>query len=135
MDLPPSSSSPRSQLRTWERRLADAKKKHRPKLRNWSRDGFADGSNRRVDFQRISKYPSDIIELETAREASETGNAFTRVDRISCANLSPSDFIMRYERPALPVIIKDIPELEGWAAHEKWRFDNKDLFKRHLGMR
>jgi hypothetical protein len=27
-------------MKTWERRMVDAKKKHRPKLRNWEKDGF-----------------------------------------------------------------------------------------------
>jgi hypothetical protein len=27
-------------MKTWERRMVDAKKKHRPKLKNWEKDGF-----------------------------------------------------------------------------------------------
>ena len=97
--------------KTWERRLDEAKRKHRPKLLDWSRDGFA--THRLHDFLRLRE-PSSII---------TPPNAFP-VDRISCATVSTADFVARYERSYTPCIITDIPKVEGWPAAKAWTLSN-----------
>ena len=42
------------------------------------------------------------------------------IPRIHCQDLSVEDFVARYERPGLPVIIQGIPEKENWMALEHW---------------
>ena len=44
---------------TWERRLDEAKIKHRPKLKDWSRDGFA--TRRNSDFELLRSILHDDI--------------------------------------------------------------------------
>ena len=49
---------------TWERRLEEAKKKHRPKLKDWSRDGFA--IKRNSDFEHLrSNACNDVRDLNS----------------------------------------------------------------------
>lgn len=63
----------------------------------WAKDGFAG---------------SDICELAI--------NETRSITKEHCKNLSVEDFIEKYEKPILPVIIDGIPEHEGWSATEKW---------------
>lgn len=123
--------------KTWERRLLETKKKHRPKLQNWSRDRFARDvtDSRYDDFVRITRMPSQITEIDHARDEPLSVESLTKIDRISCAKLSVRRFLRLYERPSIPLVIKDIPKLEGWLAHNRWHLSNKSFFKRQLGMR
>ena len=123
--------------RTWERRLNEAKAKHRPKLRNWKKDKFADKSilGRYEDFNQINNLSSHIIELTQPRENPENQETLTHIDRISSENLTYNKFIINYEIPALPCVIQDIPENENWLAYNKWNLSNKSYFNDVLGDR
>ena len=71
--------------KTWERRLDEAKKKHRPKLKDWCKDGF---STRRLhDFEALRGIiRNDVRELRSCpgSEDSENENDFdSKSDDIS----------------------------------------------------
>jgi len=102
--------------KTWERRLEEAKKKHRPKLKDWSKDAFA--TRRTTDFEELSSAPSSCF-----------------IDRISCRSLSTQDFVERYERPCLPVIISDIPQEECWEGGKPGCWDSFAWLKDKVGER
>jgi hypothetical protein len=57
---------------TWERRLDEAKQKHRPKLRDWSKDGFA--SRRNDDFEALRRIEinqvRDLLSCPSSSESS-----------------------------------------------------------------
>lgn len=90
-------NSPR--LKTWQRRVNECKKKHRPKLQNWERDEF--GTKRLQEFNDLKvKY------LENNH----------CIERIRAEELSVESFIQNYERLSIPVIIQDIPKVENWKA-------------------
>jgi histone arginine demethylase JMJD6 len=123
--------SPSRKRRTWERRLDEAKKKHRPKLKDWCKDGFYDA--RRSDFEYLrdeNRARNDIINITRPRlpRRSNDGLAQT-IDRISCKFMSPAQFFECYEEPAVPCIISDIPRAENWTATEKW--DLKKILRLH----
>ena len=77
-------------------------KKHRPKLRDWTRDGFAD--RRSADFKALKEMYSDD----------------TCIDRFTCKQLPVSEFIDRYEKKSIPCIITDVPREEKWRAAWAW---------------
>ena len=57
-------NEPKAKKITWERRLDEAKQKHRPKLRGWSKDGFA--SRRISDWEyMIQSKMEHIRDLST----------------------------------------------------------------------
>ncbi len=100
--------------------MIDAQKKHRPSLKDWTCDGFA--STRATDFKR---YKEICIE--------EMDVVHPLIDRVACTDVSPEEFIERYEKPCRPVIIKGIPEAEGWEANEEWNSFKR--LKKKLGRR
>jgi len=53
----------------------------------------------------------------------QRGEPFTAVDRLSCDDLSPAQFIASYERPGLPCVIADVPARERWPACHRWTLD------------
>ena len=59
--------------KTWERRLDEAKKKHRPKLKDWCKDGF---STRRLhDFEALrGVIRNDVRELRSCPGSEESEN-------------------------------------------------------------
>ena len=89
-----------SRLRTWERRVLECKKKHRPKLKNWEKDFF--GSVRESFFNELK------IKYQTENEQT--------IERISFDNLTIERFIEEYERLAIPLIISNIPNKQNWNA-------------------
>ena len=99
-----SNSSASTEKKTWERRLDEAKSKHRPKLKNWSRDGFA--FQRNEDFLR-----SRVLHNEHQKY---------KLDRIHCKRIDKAGFVRLYEENDMPVIIEDIPEQEGWKSAHAW---------------
>lgn len=99
-----SNSSQVVEKKTWERRLDEAKHKHRPKLLNWSRDGFA--FHRNAEFLRT-------------RELQQWHQKYT-FDRIDCSQLDKAGFVRLYEQENKPVIILDVPAQENWNAAHAW---------------
>jgi hypothetical protein len=109
--------------RTWQRRMDEARAKHRPKLKNWSRDGFA--TRRRSDFDALKSLSLGFRDIKDAKTASCAARgldatSIREVDRISCKKLDYNTFIEMYERPGIPCIISRVPEVEEWPAAERW---------------
>jgi hypothetical protein len=101
----------------WESVMDDAKKGHRPKLKNWSRDGFS--SVRAAEFETLA-----------SRVCREDGWARCRVAIESAATLTPAAFVERYESTCTPVMITGIVEQEEWAAQRRWTLPRlKDDFR------
>ena len=101
--------------KTWERRIEKAKKKHRPKLRDWNKDRF--------------KYARHLEFLNLRRLSDVAGDRRTiTVDTVSRRTLSISDFRKQYEIQEKPCIITDIPVFEKWSALENWNFDDFERF-------
>lgn len=83
-------------IKTWERRLATAKVKHRPKLKDWARDGFSkSGNTNYTTFQQLR--------LLSADQDVDQSN----IIRIDSSQLSTNEFITRFEIPSLPVVISN----------------------------
>mmetsp|Transcript_613 Transcript_613/g.1814 ORF Transcript_613/g.1814 Transcript_613/m.1814 type:complete len:403 (+) Transcript_613:203-1411(+) len=85
---------------TWQETMRDAKAKHRPRLKDWSRDGFA--TRRRADFKALSEI-----------DAAHVGETIQRVD---AADLTPERFASKFERASEPVIVRGVPDREAWGA-------------------
>ena len=80
--------------------MDDAKKGHRPKLKNWSRDGFA--SVRAAEFENLS-----------AKISREEESARCRSARENASTLTPDEFVKRYEATETPVLISGMLFLLG----------------------
>ena len=106
--------------KTWERRLDAAKKKHRPKLQDWSRDRFQSARNH--EFQSLKNLTCPPLQLQTdGGSQSALHNLINgSIDRIPCSELSIADFIELYEKPYKPCIITNIPSCEGWSVDSSW---------------
>jgi histone arginine demethylase JMJD6 len=111
--------------KTWEKRIGDAKRKHRPQLKNWSKDRYA--TERRDDFHLLRE-PIDY---------SQRNYRIKPIEKVHSSSISVEHFLNRYEKQSIPLVIADIPETEGWKAHCRlnWTFDNllkkysNELFK------
>jgi hypothetical protein len=104
---------------TWERRINEAKLKHRPQLSDWAGEHWA--------TERIN----DWTELCDVRAYQSTKN----IDRIDCNNLSIDEFIRLYEQPAIPCVINGIPQQEGWKAISENQWTDWNWLRTHLGDR
>lgn len=103
--------------KTWERRLDEAKHKHRPKLLNWSRDGFA--FHRNAEFLRT-------------RELLQWHQMHT-FDRVDCTAMDKAGFERLYEKENKPVIILNVPVKENWNADRTWTFSQlNNRFKERM---
>lgn len=132
-------------MKTWARRIDTAKKKHRPSLKNWSRDGFF--NLRKEAFAALQDEPLPVRDVDaellltllTAQKRKQHLDICSRysnedevneylkqkvVDRVSCKLMSPQDFIDAFEAPGFPCIISGIPEQEQWLAVHRWTFKN-----------
>lgn len=108
-----SSSSP-PRLPRWERRVRDAKKAHRPRLRDWGRDRFGvEGSRASAAFEALNWECADR-------------NGTRGIARETRDDLTPQEFWDHYERRRLPVVVSGIPSHEGWRAGERWSLEQLD---------
>lgn len=98
----------------WIKKMNEAKKEHRPRLKNWQRDGFGISGRRAEDFARFA---SERLDSEAALSMS--------IPVVDASQLSLAEFWDRFEKPELPVIIRDVPQVEGWRAadSERWSID------------
>jgi len=94
----------------WESALEDAKKGHRPYLKNWSRDKFA--SDRAADF--------DNLLARIHREEGMKGK-HRPVAVESASTLTPAAFVHHYEEKELPVLITGTTD--DWLAQHRWTLD------------
>jgi histone arginine demethylase JMJD6 len=91
------------------------KSKHRPKLKNWSRDGFA--GDRNFEFKR----------LHTIEHGTKS------VDCMNAKMLNLNQFRENFEAPNVPCIIANIPAVDGWAATSQWQLSTlRDKYKNRL---
>lgn len=98
-------------LERWERRIRDAKKAHRPRLRNWTQDRFGvQGSRAAAAFEAL-KWDHEV------RDGVE-GIWRERRDE-----LTPREFWQNYEKRRRPVLVSGIPSQEGWGAGERWSLE------------
>jgi hypothetical protein len=114
-----------SRLRTWQRRMEEAKRKHRPKLKDWGRDGFArEGSTGRSNaFEKFAETNPGFVDILPGSDEQLNPSDMTRVHRYRYDDLSYEEFVAKYERPGLPVIIAGIPQQNGWSATSNWTLD------------
>ena len=118
---PPSSSQP---SRTWERRLSYAKKQHRPKLQNWSKDGFHIHYNRGQEFQQLRAQILSVNHVQQPRDPQlPIPTTLTAIDKISCQHMTPSQFMASYEMKNLPCIISGVPQQQQWSAQQNWTLE------------
>lgn len=76
-------------MKTWERRLAVAKTKHRPKLKDWGRDGMVKNAAwAALQQQQQQQTPSPSIA------------------HVSSSSLPTEEFIRRFEKPSVPVVLQ-----------------------------
>ena len=94
----------------WEEMMEDAKKRHRPRLKDWSRDGFA--TKRAADFEALR-----------ARNWAEDPTCRCRIAVENCATLTPAQFVERYERTYTPVLLRGCINEQNWPAKERWTID------------
>jgi hypothetical protein len=81
-------------------------------VQDWGRDGFA--GPRSGDFAAMNTLPS----------YRKSSIGWGTVQRVRCEDLSPEDFVREFEGTNRPVVISGVPEVEGWAADERWDLSN-----------
>ena len=122
--------------KTWQRRMDDAKRKHRPKLKDWGKDGFA--QSRAGDFDKLSETAPPVRIVRSiapfSYDSGEVSGSIPQIDKINCAILTANDFVAHYEKPYKPCVIAGIPASENWIADLSWSFSrlkelNPRLFK------
>ena len=91
----------------WEDVMNDAKKRHRPGLKNWARDGFS--SRRAADFQALR-----------TRNWAEDPTCQCRIATEHASQLTPQQFVERYENTYTPVLLRGCFDEQKWAARERW---------------
>jgi histone arginine demethylase JMJD6 len=102
--------------RTWERRMDDAKAKHRPKLKDWSNDRFA--TTRKPAYDAL--FTLDLSKLPTSRP----------ITRVDAAVTTTAEFIRKIESKYIPCVIDNTTN--DWAAGTTWTFRS---LKKMLGNR
>lgn len=106
-----------------------AKRKHRPSLKDWAKDGFA-STRSDAFFSLAEASPSGYIEANPGdwdKCESDLG-----ILRIQCEDLSYDAFVEHFELPERPVIISGVPASDGWPATDEWTFER---LRQRLGTR
>eukprot|EP01041_Mallomonas_annulata_P013588 gene13588-28861_t len=120
----------KKRIKTWERRLNRAKRKHRSYLKNWRKDDFK--SKRLSEFLNLKESPNlDNIQFSKALDLNSK-YSLKQVDRICSDSLSTQQFQERYEATEIPCIITDIPILEKWRCAECWTFDKLKEYRQRV---
>lgn len=118
------SSKERKRPRTWERRIKQAKKKHRSSLKNWAVSDFAGKRNlefvRLLDNEPLKSQERIIRSVDDMVKCNE--ESALSIHRIPCQILTLSDYINYYEVKKRPVLIQNIPKMENWLGNDKWNF-------------
>ena len=91
----------------WESALQDAKKGHRPRLKDWSRDRFA--TCRAAEFEALA-----------SRMHKNEGSARCKIAVEHAKSMTPEAFVSKYESTNTPVLIKGIVDEEEWPARRRW---------------
>ena len=91
----------------WASVMRRAKTRHRPRLKDWSRDGFA--TTRSSEFESLAAGRCE-------------GEGAERVCRLDYGVLCAAAFARDYELTSTPVIVRDVPAREGWSA-AGWSYD------------
>jgi len=93
--------------------MDEAKKGHRPRLKDWSRDKFA--------FDKAHGGRAEEFEALASQCFRDEGSGkYARVARESSATLTPEDFVERYEKTNTPLLITGTVADEQWAASRRW---------------
>jgi len=107
--------------------MDDARRKHRPSLRDWECDGLYD------------EFPNFVKHLEKqgnfqAFLLPKSNHPQQLPARIDARNTGQDHFISKYEARGIPCLIASIPQVERWAAPELWQLDrlqgDKELLNR-----
>ena len=139
-------SDHREKSSTWERRLSKAKVRHRPKLKNWKKDGFAFADLRENDFTSLRNAASQVRDINPTIEFLKKPNSdmdddelavaisnsykIKYVDRVASRKMSVECFMDQFEFIEKPCIISGIPQRDNWSAQENWNIQNKRFFQR-----
>lgn len=86
----------------WEKKIDDCKKRHRPCLKNWSRDQFA--LKRKADFDKLKSLHLKI----------------PQIGYIDAFQNSVDEFRNSYEKNSIPCIIQNVPVKENWSSVTNW---------------
>jgi histone arginine demethylase JMJD6 len=112
----------------WKSAMEDARKRHRPSLENWERDGV---------YLAFRLFLDSLMAPEHQHEALiAPGAPHPRVlpAMLDGSELTYEEFASVYEAHGIPCVISKIPETEGWAAAERWQLENleqdRDLLER-----
>jgi hypothetical protein len=92
--------------KTWERRMDEAKRKHRPKLKNWSRDGFA--------FHRDEAFQGTKVLAQT------DVCPIYQIDQFDASAMDKTLFVKLIEEKCKPCLIANIPTHENWVDPSAW---------------
>lgn len=95
--------------------MDDAKKRHRPRLKNWSRDGFA--TTRAHEFEALApKFTSGDAGAPAPGHAE-----YLDIPHVHAHHITRDEFISKYEETNTPLLISGIPQVEDWPAVRRWR--------------
>lgn len=117
--------------KTWLKRIEKAKRRDRPKLKNWSQNGFDDFNRRCPEFSIFAsdRLLSQQIQVTSILTQSDINLSFPPIHRLPCEILTLSHFQEQYELRNIPCIIQNIPLVENWPAWSKWNFNHLKIFK------
>ena len=108
-----------SERKTWERRILDAKKKHRSSLKNWAKDRYA--------YEREPAFHS----LRNPIEYNEERYRVKAVPKLNAYDLPVEEFLNYYEKNSIPIIIQNIPQKEGWKSVTESNWNMKNLLQNY----
>jgi histone arginine demethylase JMJD6 len=111
----------------WKKKMEDARRKHRPSLKDWECDGLFDDFPGFVNhLEKQGNYVATL--LPTSNHPNELPAI------LDASNLGYDHFTSKYEARGIPCILTSIPQVEGWKAPERWQLNrlqiDKDLLNR-----
>lgn len=107
--------------------MEEARRKHRPSLKDWECDGL---------FDTFPDFVKHLVSLGNYQAfLLPNSDHPTRLPAILDANQLELDlFHSKYEARGIPCVLQSIPQVEGWTAPERWQLDrlkvDQDLLDR-----
>jgi histone arginine demethylase JMJD6 len=104
----------------WQSKMEDARRKHRPSLKDWECDGL---------FEAFPDFVKHLVSLGNYQAfLLPNSDHPTRLPAILDANqLGLDHFHSKYEARGIPCVIRSIPQVEGWTAPERWQLDRLNV--------
>ena len=104
----------------WKEKAGRAKRLHRPSLKDWECDGYAESFPSLYQSISARENYESFIPFGSANNPDGSCSRIAVPAVLDALSTSVGAFQTEYEARGIPAVLQNIPEKEGWAALRRW---------------